>query len=164
MALSKDYIRPYLPHDVHTVVTTKRAAAAATFTPGTVVVESGGLVVECDLDTALHGTLPAYITWTDLANRRDINVYNLDGSQEKMVECFALDFKADVATSCFTATPVAGDLIVRSQTAGKLSPVTEAEFAAAPYSGNTRLLLGRVEGASHRGDSGFWACTFGLGR
>lgn len=163
MALSKTYIQPTYPQDMSTRVVDKIAAAGASFTPGTLVVEVSGVVVPCDTDTAVHNTLPAYFVWTDTTQRVDINRVQLDGTRIVMVTCLAGEFKADLATSLFTATPVAGDIIVKSATAGKLDPVSVAEYNTLVGTGTTAaqnlLKVGVVEGPAVRAGSGFWNCT-----
>jgi len=170
MALSKTYVRPYRPNDMSTVQREKVAADGSGFTPGTLVVEVSGLLVECDTDTAVHKTLPAYLVWTDGSTRQDISTYESDGTQVEMYTVLGGNIRADLAASLFTATPVAGDTLVRSATAGKIDPLDAAELAdllneaeTTGLASNVTQIIGVCEGASHFGNSGFYNCSLNLG-
>lgn len=167
MALSKATLIPYWPKDLHTILVEKESAAGANFTPGTLVVEVSGSVVACDTDTVSHRTLPAYMVWTDGSTRVDTTEYKLDGTTVQLHTCLAGQFKADVKATLFTATPVAGDVIAKSATAGQLDPLDAAQLAALIGSGAERVVevIGRVEGASRKAglDSTFFNCSFDLG-
>ena len=165
MANSKTVVRPYFPKDFSTQLVEKSAAAGAALTPGTLVVEVDGLIVACDTDTALHTTLPVYMVWTDGSSRTDIQVYQLDGTSTEMYTCIAGVVKADVAAAAFSATPVAGDLLLRSATAGLIDPLSEAEYTT--LLGTTvaadQRVVGRVEAVGGRlAGAGFFNCTLNL--
>lgn len=164
--LSKTRIRPYGPKHIDQFVQVFKAAEGANFTPGTCVVLVSDRLVACDRDTATHKVLPAYLVWEDGSTRFDLGpVYNLDGTKYTHYTCFGSQILADLGADCFTATPEAGDTIVRSATAGKLDPLSAAELATLLGSDveNYQLVLGVVQGPSFFGNSGMWNCSLKLG-
>lgn len=164
--LSKTRIRPYGPKHIDQFVQVYKAAADAAFTPGTCVVLVNDRLVACDRDTALHLRLPAYLVWEDGSTRFDVGpVYNLDGTTYSHYTCFVGEILADLGADCFTATPEAGDTLVKSATAGKIDPLDATELATLLGSDveNMQLVLGVVQGASFFGNTGMWNCKLKLG-
>ncbi len=168
MALSKDVIRPIWPKDFSTILREGRSVDGADFAPGTLVVRVNGLLVACDTDTALHKTLPAELVWTDGATRVDLARVELDGTDRQEHTCMAGQFMAECAASMFTATPAAGDVLVKSATAGQIDPLDATELATF-VTGETDALLaelqvvGRVVGDADLAGTGFYLCHFDLG-
>lgn len=165
MALSKETFRPIFPKDMHNNVRVGRAAADSDFVAGTLVVRVNDLYVACDTDTAVHKTLPVEIIWEDGTTRVDLDRYELDGTAVQEYTTLVGNVVAEVATSRFTATPVAGDVIAKSATAGSFDPLDTTELASLDTADGSQLanlqLIGRVVGAGR--SSGFWLCHFELG-
>lgn len=164
--LSKERIRPYWPKQFDQFTEIYKAATDADFTPGTLVVAVNGLLVACDRDTAIHQALPAFMVWEDGSVRHDVGpVYNRDGTSYDNYTVFVGDVLADASAELFTATPEAGDKIVKSATAGKLDPLDAAQYATLVGSDveNTQLVVGTVIGASKFGKAGFYSCKFNFG-
>jgi hypothetical protein len=166
MALSKTYVRVLVPNDLENQTRSLRAASGSAFTPGTLIVRVAGLAVACDTDTAVHKTLPVEMIWTD-GSRFDASPrYELDGSVVEEYATLTGNIVADLAVGLFTATPVAGDVIVKSATAGKLDPLDATELAALVTADGAGLVMtqtvGRVVGAAERAGAGFYNCVLNL--
>jgi len=168
--LSKDRIRPIHPKDFSTIVREGRSADGANFTPGTLVVRVAGLFVACDGDLALHQRLPAEMIWTDGSSRFDLQRYDLDGTVRQEHTAIATTFIAEASADLFTATPEAGDVLVKAGTAaaGLMDPMNAAEFAAF-VTGSTDAALaslqvvGRCVGDADLAGVGYYLCHFNLG-
>lgn len=161
--LSKERIRPYWPKQFDQFTQVRKAATTANFTPGTLVTLVDGLLVAVATGTAIHQRLPAMMVWEDGSTRHDVGpVFNRDGSSYDNYTCFVGDVMADASADLFTATPAAGDTIVKSATAGKLDPLDAAQLATLLGSDveNEQLIVGSVLGASQFGKSGFYDCKF----
>lgn len=166
MALSKEFIRPYAPKDFSTMLLEKKSVDGADFTPGTLVAEVNNLIVACDTDVAQHETAPAFMVWTDGSTRVDTVYEQLDGTLLQLHTCIGGQFKADCNVSLFTATPVAGDVIAKSATAGKLDPLDSAELATLLASPEDEThIVGRVNGSARRAElsTDWFDCHFDLG-
>lgn len=168
MALSKDTLRPIWPKDFSTILREGKSVDGANFAPGTLVTRIGGLLVATDTDSALHKTLPCEMVWTDGATRFDLQRYELDGSVRQEHTNLVGKFIADVSAGLFTATPDAGDVLVKSATAGKIDPLDETEWTTLFGDGSAADLLqfqvvGRCVGAAALAGAGFYLCHFDLG-
>jgi hypothetical protein len=164
--LSKARIRPYWPKQFDQFTEVFKAATTQNFTPGTLVTVINGLLVPCDTDTAIHQRLPAFMVWEDGSTRHDVGpVYNRDGTSYDNYTCFVGDVLADASAELFTATPEAGDTLVKSATAGKIDPLDAAQLATLLGSDveNAQLVIGVVLGSSKFGNSGFYSCKFNFG-
>jgi hypothetical protein len=164
--LSKTRIRPYGPKHIDQFVQVYKAAHGAGFTPGTLVVLVNNRLVACDTDSALHKELPAFLTWEDGSTRFDMGpVYEKDGTKHDHYTCFVGEILADLGADCFTATPEAGDTLVKSATAGKIDPLSAAELATLMGTDveNYQLKIGVVQGPSFFGSSGMYNCKLKLG-
>lgn len=165
MALSKDKVRPYFPKDLSHVIVNKKAATATSLTAGDLVVEVSGQIVLCDTGTAVHKTLPPYMVWTD-GTRTDISEIELDGTEVNNFECLSGHVKADLHDDLFVTSPAAGNVLIKSGTAGKIDHQTASAFATSVGTSADHVLLvvGRCESTSQRleSDANFYNCTLTL--
>lgn len=167
MALSKTYVRVISPSDLENQTRSVRAADGSSFTPGTLVVRQSGKIVACDTDTAAHKLLPVEMVWTDGSERFDASPrYELDGTVVEEYTTLQGHFVADLAASLFTAVPVAGDILAKSATAGKIDPLDATQLAAlvtADAAGLASMqIIGKVIGAAERAGAGFYNCSLNL--
>lgn len=166
MAKSKDYVFPIFPKDLMNNIREGQSASGADFTPGTLVVRVNNLLVACDTDTATHSELPCEMVWTDGSTRVDgEEVYLRDGTVVQQHTTLCQRFIAECATSLFDNAPAAGDVLMKSSNAGKISNLTAAAYETLVDTNPEQSLevIGRLVGAGDRRGTGFWLCHFDLG-
>lgn len=155
---SKERIVPILPRDMSNIQREGVAAPGSAFTPGTLVVRKDGKLIACNLadadgpTAALCAIAPVEIVWTDGSTRVDVERIELDGTKTEQYTTLAFDFMAEVDVTLFTATPLEGEFLTKSSTAGKMDPLTLAELNALGGAevDSRHLVVGSVIGAGSK--------------
>jgi hypothetical protein len=168
MAKSKDFILPFWPKDFSNIIREGKGADSVAFRPGDLVVRDGSNLLVLADESNINE--PKQVVWTDIANRFDVDGFELDGTAFKRVTVVEGEFQADCnIASMFTGdTPAIGDIVLPSATPGKLVAMTTAEAKAGGVTGGATdgvvegLQVGRIVGEAEISGSGFTRVHFNL--